>query len=96
MHLCNIDSNKVVLDREADRDSQADAWLTICAHSIIFSCWTRTLDLVETYLLRNQIPFLRIDGEILLSKRQKILDDFAEPASRERVMLMTTGTGAFG
>ncbi|KAH8911517.1 hypothetical protein BR93DRAFT_873391 [Coniochaeta sp. PMI_546] len=64
--------------------------------SIIFSCWTRTLDLVETYLLRNQIPFLRIDGEILLSKRQKILDDFAEPTSRERVMLMTTGTGAFG
>ncbi|KAB5577889.1 SNF2 family domain-containing protein [Coniochaeta sp. 2T2.1] len=64
--------------------------------SIIFSCWTRTLDLVEIYLHRNQIPFLRIDGEILLSKRQKILNEFAEPDSRERVMLMTTGTGAFG
>ncbi|KAB5535361.1 SNF2 family domain-containing protein [Coniochaeta sp. 2T2.1] len=64
--------------------------------SIIFSCWTRTLDLVEIYLHQNQIPFLRIDGEILLSKRQKILNEFAEPDSRERVMLMTTGTGAFG
>ncbi|OIW28319.1 hypothetical protein CONLIGDRAFT_577125 [Coniochaeta ligniaria NRRL 30616] len=64
--------------------------------SIIFSCWTRTLNLVEIYLRRNQIPFLRIDGEILLSKRQKILNEFAEPDSRERVMLMTTGTGAFG
>ncbi|KAJ9139227.1 DNA repair and recombination protein rad5c [Coniochaeta hoffmannii] len=64
--------------------------------SIIFSCWTRTLDLAETYLNRNQIPFLRIDGEILLSKRQKILNEFAKSTSRERVMLMTTGTGAFG
>ena len=51
---------------------------------------------MEIYLHRNQIPFLRIDGEILLSKRQKILNDFAEPNSREKVMLMTTGTGAFG
>jgi SNF2 family DNA or RNA helicase len=68
----------------------------VSPNSIIFSCWTRTLDLVEIYLGRNQIPFLRIDGEILLSKRQKILDRFAEPDCRERVMLMTTGTGAFG
>jgi len=66
------------------------------AYSIIFSCWTRTLDLAETYLNRKQIPFLRIDGEILLSKRQKILNEFAKSTSRERVMLMTTGTGAFG
>ncbi|KAH6988464.1 SNF2 family N-terminal domain-containing protein [Ilyonectria destructans] len=63
--------------------------------SIIFSCWTRTLDLVEVYLKREKIEFLRVDGELLMSKRQQILDQFSRPGGR-RIMLMTTGTGAFG
>ncbi|CAM1506220.1 Fc.00g058610.m01.CDS01 [Cosmosporella sp. VM-42] len=63
--------------------------------SIIFSCWTRTLDLIQIYLRREGIDFLRIDGECPPSKRQRILDQFARPGG-PRVMLMTTGTGAFG
>ncbi|KPM46104.1 hypothetical protein AK830_g425 [Neonectria ditissima] len=63
--------------------------------SIIFSCWTRTLDLVEVYLKREKIEFLRVDGECLMSKRQRILDQFSRP-NGPQIMLMTTGTGAFG
>ncbi|KAK5993833.1 SMARCA3-like protein [Cladobotryum mycophilum] len=63
--------------------------------SIIFSCWTRTLNLIERYLKAEKIEFLRIDGECLLSKRQRILDRFSKKGG-PRVMLMTTGTGAFG
>ncbi|KAH6647230.1 SNF2 family N-terminal domain-containing protein [Truncatella angustata] len=63
--------------------------------SIIFSCWTRTLNLVAKHLERANIPFSRIDGECPLSKRQKILDDF-EKKSGNPVLIMTTGTGAFG
>ncbi|KAF7554933.1 hypothetical protein G7Z17_g2554 [Cylindrodendrum hubeiense] len=62
---------------------------------IIFSCWTRTLDLVEVYLEREKIEFLRVDGECLMSKRQQILDQFSRRGG-PRIMLMTTGTGAFG
>ncbi|KAK6084656.1 DNA repair and recombination protein rad5c [Seiridium cupressi] len=63
--------------------------------SIIFSCWTRTLNLVAKHLGRAGIPFSRIDGECPLSKRQKILDDFTK-RSGDPVLIMTTGTGAFG
>ncbi len=64
-------------------------------NSIIFSCWTKTLDLVGRHLEREKIKYLRIDGERLLSQRQRILDQFAR-STRERVLIMTTGTGAFG
>jgi len=63
--------------------------------SIIFSCWTRTLDLIAKHLKTEKIVYLRIDGECLLSKRQRIIDRFASDKSVP-VLLMTTGTGAFG
>lgn len=70
---------------------------TDCANlffSIIFSCWTRTLNLVARYLTKENISFERIDGDCVLPRRQKILDEFAHSLSP--VLIMTTGTGAFG
>ncbi|KAM7190801.1 SNF2 family N-terminal domain containing protein [Naviculisporaceae sp. PSN 640] len=63
--------------------------------SIIFSCWTRTLDLIAKHLRREGIEYSRIDGQCLLSERQRIIDQFATKDSAP-VLLMTTGTGAFG
>ncbi|KAH7386875.1 SNF2 family N-terminal domain-containing protein [Phaeosphaeria sp. MPI-PUGE-AT-0046c] len=66
--------------------------------SIIFTCWTRTLDLVQHYLRDAGLTpqhFQRIDGECPTIKREKILDDFANKPSL-RVLIMTTGTGAVG
>jgi hypothetical protein len=63
--------------------------------SIVFTCWTHTLDLVERYLGREGIEYYRIDGKCPLRKRQLILDDFSRPGGKQ-VLLMTTGTGAFG
>ncbi|KAL3477940.1 SNF2 family N-terminal domain-containing protein [Aspergillus californicus] len=63
--------------------------------SIIFSCWTRTLDLIARHLKAEKIRFERIDGKTLSSQRQTILDNF--DGTREvPVLIMTTGTGAFG
>lgn len=73
-------------------DVQEDLWTT---KSIIFSCWTRTLDLVGRHLRQLAIPYERIDGECPLARRQQILDDFAIN-SRIPVLIMTTGVGAFG
>jgi len=64
-------------------------------YSIIFSCWTRTLDLVGKHLREAKVAFERVDGETLVSKRQGMIDKFANDAE-VRVLLMTTGTGAFG
>ncbi|KAK4940400.1 hypothetical protein LTR10_019506 [Elasticomyces elasticus] len=64
-------------------------------NSIIFSTWTRSLDLVELHLRKESILFTRIDGATEPSRRQKILDDFAR-SQEVTILLMTTGTGAYG
>ncbi|KAE8449590.1 hypothetical protein EG329_007920 [Mollisiaceae sp. DMI_Dod_QoI] len=63
--------------------------------SIIFSCWTRSLDLVAHHLSLQNIDYARIDGTYSLSQRQKILDEYQED-NQIRYLLMTTGTGAVG
>jgi SWI/SNF-related matrix-associated actin-dependent regulator of chromatin subfamily A3 len=67
-------------------------------HSIIFTCWTRTLDLIQSYLASSGFApqnFKRIDGDCPTSKRERILEDFAHDDNL-RVLIMTTGTGAVG
>ncbi|KAF1829386.1 hypothetical protein BDW02DRAFT_574017 [Decorospora gaudefroyi] len=76
-------------------DVLADIWGT---KSIIFTCWTRTLDLIQNYLMaasRGTWKFERIDGECATSKREQILDEFSDDCQL-RVLIMTTGTGAVG
>lgn len=63
--------------------------------SIIFSCWTHTLDLISFHLNRANIMHHRIDGECPTSKREAILREFAHKPHL-RVLIMTTGTGAVG
>ena len=63
--------------------------------SIVFSCWTKTLELISRYLKAAGIAFERIDGGISLREREKILKAFAE-CDDLPVLIMTTGTGAYG
>ncbi|KAJ4988673.1 DNA repair and recombination protein rad5c [Stagonosporopsis vannaccii] len=66
--------------------------------SIIFTCWTRTLDLIQIYLKKEKLTssnFKRIDGDCPTSKREKILEEFERSADLH-VLIMTTGTGAVG
>lgn len=64
-------------------------------NSIIFSCWTRTLYLVSRHLEQAKIPYLQLDGNIPLPQRQATLLKF-ENEDETPVLIMTTGTGAFG
>lgn len=63
--------------------------------SIVFSCWTRSLDIVANYFDIENIKFARIDGTYSLSQRQKILENY-HTDDQTRILLMTTGTGAVG
>ncbi|KAK6819490.1 hypothetical protein PG987_015973 [Apiospora arundinis] len=63
--------------------------------SIVFSCWTKTLDLIQRCMRSNNIQPLRIDGNSPFSERQKVLQSFEEDPQAQ-VLLMTTGTGAHG
>lgn len=62
---------------------------------IIFTCWTRTLNLIERYLKEANIRCERIDGECPLTQRQNTLNHFAKDPNL-RILIMTTGTGAVG
>ncbi len=69
--------------------------LRLTCYSIIFSGWTRTLDLIEHHLTDRNVLFRRIDGSSSLSLRSKILNEFRKN-SQIRILMMTTGTGAVG
>lgn len=64
-------------------------------HSIVFSHWTTTLDLVAKYLEKHNIGFERIDGSDDIPHRKRILDKFRHDYGL-RVLIMTTGVGAIG
>ncbi|KAK0665455.1 helicase conserved domain-containing protein [Cercophora samala] len=65
--------------------------------SIVFSCWTRTLDLVSQHLTRIKMPHQRIDGRQTLAERQHNMSRFvSDQDTPVPVLLMTTGVGAFG
>ncbi|KAF8457901.1 P-loop containing nucleoside triphosphate hydrolase protein, partial [Kalaharituber pfeilii] len=61
----------------------------------LFSCWVRSLDLVETVLKGRNVGYVRIDGKLSFDDRQKVLRRFREE-SGIMVLLMTTGAGAVG
>ncbi|KAK0761340.1 hypothetical protein N5P37_006289 [Trichoderma harzianum] len=63
--------------------------------SLIFSCWTRTLQLLRKYLDRANIQYLDIDGNCSLKERKDKLEQFKTDKMKP-VLIMTTGTGGFG
>ncbi|KAK7998320.1 hypothetical protein PG989_006360 [Apiospora arundinis] len=63
--------------------------------SIVFSCWTKTLDLIQRCMRNNNIQPLRIDGNSPFSERRRVIQSFEEDPQAQ-VLLMTTGTGAHG
>jgi SWI/SNF-related matrix-associated actin-dependent regulator of chromatin subfamily A3 len=72
--------------------------MTANTSSIIFTCWTRTLDLIQIHLKTSGFApqnFKRIDGDCPTSKRERILEEFANDGDI-RILIMTTGTGAVG
>ncbi|KAK4202170.1 helicase conserved domain-containing protein [Triangularia verruculosa] len=63
--------------------------------SIVFSCWTRTLDLVSRHLSERNVRHKRIDGRQTLVERQGNMDLFMAEGGIP-VLLMSTGVGANG
>lgn len=64
-------------------------------HSIVFSFWTSTLDLIEVGLKTRMIPYIRFDGTVAQGTRSKALDRFCSDENI-RVALLTISCGAVG
>ncbi|CAO2650533.1 Nn.00g018250.m01.CDS01 [Neocucurbitaria sp. VM-36] len=62
---------------------------------VVFSFWKRSLDIAGALLTAKKVPYLRVDGSLLFSKRKTVLSQF-ETQPEIPVLLMTLGTGAVG
>lgn len=61
------------------------------ANSVVFTYWTKMLDLIQNTLEANAMVFERIDGRTTLSRRIQALDRFnSDPDCR--IMLATIGS----
>mmetsp|Transcript_64570 Transcript_64570/g.76451 ORF Transcript_64570/g.76451 Transcript_64570/m.76451 type:complete len:634 (-) Transcript_64570:75-1976(-) len=62
---------------------------------LIFSQWTRLLDLLGTLLDTINIRFLRIDGQTDITTRQPLIDEF-NSTNEIKVFLLSTRAGGMG
>ena len=62
--------------------------------AVIFSEWTRMLDLIEPLLKKRKVPFVRLEGKVPQSKRQQIVNEF-QNNSKCKVFL-STNAGSTG
>ncbi len=62
---------------------------------LIFSQWTRLLDLLEVLMDDLGIPYMRIDGSTPVRERQERIDAFTEDTSIP-VFLLSTKAGGLG
>ncbi|PIN06882.1 DNA repair protein, SNF2 family [Handroanthus impetiginosus] len=63
---------------------------------LIFSQWTKILDIMDYYLTEKGFNVCRIDGNVKLEKRQKQIEEFNDVDSKYRVFLLSTRAGGLG
>lgn len=63
--------------------------------SLVFSCWTTTLDSLACALSSRNMAYARIDGSLDLNQRRRAIERFqSEPDLR--IMLLSFGSGSVG
>ena len=62
----------------------------------MFSCFTKTLDVIEDYLVYKKIPYCRLDGGTELDEREEQIEDFMSPGTDKRIFLISVRAGGLG
>ena len=62
---------------------------------LIFSQWTRCLDLIGCLLDTMDLRFIRLDGQTTISERQELIDEYTNDTSIP-VFLLSTRAGGMG
>ncbi|XP_019444762.1 PREDICTED: ATP-dependent DNA helicase DDM1-like [Lupinus angustifolius] len=63
---------------------------------LIFSQWTKVLDLMDYYFSEKGFEVCRIDGSVKLDDRKRQIDNFSDPNSKCRIFLLSTRAGGLG
>ncbi|CAI7574972.1 unnamed protein product [Penicillium glandicola] len=62
---------------------------------LVFSAWTKSLDIVAEMLHQHNISFARVDGSMSIPQRQQAFKRF-KTSKDVNILLMTIGTGSVG
>ncbi|WCJ38863.1 chromatin remodeling 1 [Euphorbia peplus] len=63
---------------------------------LIFSQWTKVLDLMDYYFNEKGFQVCRIDGSVKLEERRRQIDEFNNVESNLRIFLLSTRAGGLG
>ncbi|KAL8128899.1 hypothetical protein V2J09_018054 [Rumex salicifolius] len=63
---------------------------------LIFSQWTKVLDLIDYYLSEKGYNVCRIDGNVKLEERKRQINEFNDISSEFRVFILSTRAGGLG
>lgn len=75
--------------------SPCDSQKTDHHFSVVFSCWTKMLDLIGLSLASENMRFTRFDGRLSLKQREVSLSLFREDPD-VNILLISIGSGAVG
>ncbi|XP_074294306.1 ATP-dependent DNA helicase DDM1-like isoform X1 [Silene latifolia] len=63
---------------------------------LIFSQWTKILDIMDYYFSEKGFPVCRIDGSVKLDDRKRQIQEFNDIDSNFRIFLLSTRAGGLG
>ena len=63
--------------------------------SLVFSCWTTTLDALASTLSGQGLQYARIDGSLTLEQRRATINRFQSEQDL-KIMLLSFGSGSVG
>ncbi|XP_044469145.1 ATP-dependent DNA helicase DDM1 isoform X2 [Mangifera indica] len=63
---------------------------------LIFSQWTKVLDIMDYYFSEKGFEVCRIDGSVKLDERKRQIEDFNDVDSKCRIFLLSTRAGGLG
>lgn len=73
------------------------ALLLVRKHKVlIFSQWTKVLDIIEYYLGEKGLEVCRIDGKVKLDERRSMIETFNDENSNMIIFLLSTRAGGLG
>jgi superfamily II DNA or RNA helicase len=62
--------------------------------AVVFSEWTKMLDLIEPLLRKRKVPFVRLEGKVPQNKRQQIVNEFQNNPKCK--VFLSTNAGSTG
>ncbi|XP_068656090.1 ATP-dependent DNA helicase DDM1-like isoform X3 [Aristolochia californica] len=63
---------------------------------LIFSQWSKVLDIIDYYFSEKGLQVFRIDGKVKLDERKRQIQEFNDSNSNARIFLLSTRAGGLG